>query len=174
MCIEKGVKMKSLVAMLVGLNILLFAGVGSWFGSWFGGNNDNYDNEKILIRDSSSYSYWEKDGVADSETANIKFSFTGNDVIWKMDASKAANVECAYNVNISSGKFKIIEITTDKKIKTLWENTDGNKANGSFTISLNKGTSRIKIVGKKAKGSLTMTLTPNENVNVEAISYSQE
>ena len=164
MCIEKGVKMKSLVAMLVGLNILLFAGVGSWFGSWFGGNNDNYDNEKVLIRDSSSYSYWEKDGVA----------FTGNDVIWKMDASKAANVECAYNVNISSGKFKIIEITTDKKIKTLWENTDGNKANGSFTISLNKGTSRIKIVGKKAKGSLTMTLTPNENVNVEAISYSQE
>jgi hypothetical protein len=76
MCIEKGVKMKSLVARLVGLNILLFAGVGSWFGSWFGGNNDNYDNEKILIRDSSSYSYWEKDGVADSETANIKFSFT--------------------------------------------------------------------------------------------------
>lgn len=64
-------------------------------------------------------------------------------------------------------------VTTMKNIVTLWENTDSSENSGNFPIHLSTGTSRIKIVGKKAQGTATLSLADNSDVQVEAVSYSK-
>lgn len=166
-------KATKIVVSLAGLLCMgsLFCGCGNTIG--MATSTNSYNNEKVLAKDSSSYNYWEKEGTADETSADINFFFSGNDVIWKIDSEKDTDLQCSYDINISSGKFKIIEITDDKNIVTLWENTDSSENSGNFPIHLSTGTSRIKIVGKKAQGTATLSLADNSDVQVEAVSYSK-
>lgn len=50
---------------------------------------------------------------------------------------------------------------------------DSSENSGNFPIHLSTGTSRIKIVGKKAQGTATLSLADNSDVQVEAVSYSK-
>ena len=67
---------------------------------------------------------------------------------------------------MEKGNFKIIEITPDKEVITLWENLDDATAEGTLNIDVEEGTSLIKIVGKKAKGDIQINAASNQEVQI--------
>ena len=125
----------------------------------------DYDNDEVLKRESCSYSYIEKLGSVGDMNAKIHFNFSGNDLLWELSCDDSSSMECSYDMNVESGDFKIISISPSSDINVLWE-TGSSDNSGSFDIPLDKGTTMIKIVGRKTVGDLSLHLQENEDVDV--------
>ena len=126
-----------------------------------------YDDDSFLADESCSYTYIEKLGNVTSDSVDLQFKgFTGNDYVWYLTAAETSAFSLDYSVDVEKGNFKIIEITPDKEVITLWENLDDASAEGTLNIDVEEGTSVIKIVGKKAKGDIKINGTSTHEVQI--------
>lgn len=126
-----------------------------------------YDDDSFLSDDSCSYTYAERLGNVTSDSVDLQFKgFTGNDYVWYLTADETSEFSLDYSFDVEKGNFKIIEITPDKEVITLWENLDDATAEGTLNIDVEEGTSLIKIVGKKAKGDIQINATSNQEVQI--------
>ena len=119
-----------------------------------------YDDDSKIALDYDSYSYLSERGENKKNTTNIKFNFTGMDTRWKIEAEKDAVLTIDYDSKISKGDFKVVIISPQKEVSTILDQS----ASGSKDINIKKGTSRIKIVGKNAKGKLKLKLKYSKDV----------
>lgn len=118
-----------------------------------------YDDAK-LKSEAGSYSYTERLGNIGRNEANLKFDFSGNDVLWEMEVDRDCIMSGNYDIVISKGNFKIISVSSPAEITKVWEMEVGDNY-GNLSIPLKKGMNRIKIVGKQARGTMKLRLNPS-------------
>lgn len=130
-----------------------------------------YDDKEKLASNTSSYSYVNKDGFVDETQAEIEFSFSGQDILWKIVADEDTKMSFSYNMKISEGNFKVILVSEKKEIFTILENIDEDEMEGTYSLEIPKGENMIKIVGNKAIGNLEMNLSYEDEFSIEPISF---
>lgn len=86
------------------------------------------------------------------DTHGIAFKeFSGKDTMFKMIVTEEpASMKLSYNVMINEGEFKIVQVSPNGAIDTIYE---GKEAEGVAELELEAGDSRVCIVGAKAKGN---------------------
>lgn len=119
-----------------------------------------YDDDAKLKSEAGSYSYTERQGNIGRNEAELKFDFSGNDVLWEMEADRDCTMSGNYDIVISRGDFKIISVSPSAEITKVWEMEVGDNY-GNLNIPLKKGMNRIKIVGKQARGAMKLRLNPS-------------
>lgn len=119
-----------------------------------------YDDDAKLKSDAGSYSYTERLGNVGRNEADLKFDFSGNDVLWEIETDRDCTLSGNYDIVISKGDFKIISVSPMAEITKVWEMEAGDNY-GNLDIPLKKGMNRIKIVGKRAQGAMKMRLNPS-------------
>lgn len=125
-----------------------------------------YTNDKKIAKEGDSFSFLVRNGCTTKEEADIKFtSFDGDQTLWAIDAEKEGTVHLNFNSSLKSGKFKVVLITPDNEVISVFE--EGKNSKDEFKIK--KGKSRIKIVGSGAKGAINLSLKIDKNMSVEVI-----
>lgn len=124
--------------------------------------NAIYDDDAKIAKSAdthyASMSVYSLDGDALFMTAR---SFAGAKTLWRYAAESDGDVTFTYSLESGEGgRAKLVLITPDDEVIVLAENADGagTEASQSKTVSLQAGTSRIKIVGYDAQ-SLRLTLS---------------
>lgn len=125
---------------------------------------ENIFNDDARMMDSGdSYSFGSKLGNVTEKEANIKFSsFSGLYTVWQLNATSDVTTKLSISGNAKRNKFKIIQVNGDSEIYTLWEG-EGDK---EIVLSIPKGNTAIKWVGKKTSGKVMMQLEPQQGLEV--------
>lgn len=116
-----------------------------------------FDDANQLVLDYDDYSYSTKRGRNMNDTSSLEFEFSGMDTIWDIKAQSEGILHINFQSIIASGEFKVLLITPSDEIVTILEQSKSNEKD----IQISEGISKIKIVGRDAKGELKMTLTAN-------------
>ena len=126
--------------------------------------NSIFDDESKIINQGDSYTYLTRLGKSIGNEAGIEFtSFSGTDTIYRIVSDGENAVVFSFESIVDKGDFKVVLITPDDEVINI---VDGIKE-GSETILLKEGTSRIKLVGKKAKGEIKLKIESGENVDIK-------
>lgn len=123
-----------------------------------------FDDESKIIKEGDSYSYGNRIGETKENKADIKFSsFSGMDTIYKITADEENDAIFDFEAIVDKGDFKVVLITPDDEIIDIVNGT----GEGNQTVQLKVGTSRIKLVGKNAKGMIKVNIDTSCNVTVQ-------
>ncbi|WP_157261263.1 hypothetical protein [Paenibacillus wynnii] len=122
-----------------------------------------FENEDRLKESGDSYSFSNKVGEITSEQGQVEFSgFSGVYTALYLNSTSDTTTQIMISGKIRRGDFKLIQITADHQLITLWEG-EGNK---DMSITVPAGEGSIKWVGRNAAGHITMKLVPQ--VGLEA------
>ncbi|NGZ78016.1 hypothetical protein [Saccharibacillus alkalitolerans] len=111
-----------------------------------------YGSNELIAQDGDSYSYRSREGAADPEGAVLDFrQFSGKQTLWTVNAAEASRVTLDLEMGIDNGKCKLVHVRPDGEVVKL---ADSSAAGGTLTLDLPEGENVIKLVGKKAYGSL--------------------
>ena len=124
-----------------------------------------FDDLDIIVQDYDSYSYLTKKGRNIGNTSDLEFEFSGMDTIWSIKAKNDGVLHVRFQSVITDGEFKVLLITPNHEIVTILNQSIADEKN----IQIPEGTSKIKLVGRNAKGKLKMTLTANQWLNIMPI-----
>jgi hypothetical protein len=123
-----------------------------------------YKDDSKIISQSDSYSFKNRLENASNGKVTIRFgSFYGMDTLFTIEASKEAVAPLELDSKVDSGDFKVVLISPDNKVEILAEGTKSAKQE----FKLQKGKSRIKIVGNNAKGEVKLNIKDNENIKIK-------
>lgn len=113
--------------------------------------NSVFDDEDKIVEDKDSYTYKKRIGKTVENEIDLKFSlFTGIETINRIKVNEEKEIIFTFQSTIDDGDFKVVLITPEDEIINILEGT----SEGTESITLKKGTSKIKLVGKKAKGEV--------------------
>ena len=125
-----------------------------------------YSDDSKITKQADSYNFRSRVGSTTSKKSEIKFvSFFGMDTLWSIEAKEEAVVTLEYDIKIEKGDFKVVLIGPDNKVIVI---VDKGKS-GKQELRLQKGNSRIKIVGKGAKGQVKINITGNKNIEIKKL-----
>lgn len=119
------------------------------------------DDKKIVLEDKYYYLKSARDEHNESKFIQKFQLFTGLDTMWNIEVNGDTKLSINYNLNIEKGDFKIVLINSKDKVQTILEG----KQNGSKDIDIEAGSYTIKMVGLKAKGSVTLGLGANDKIS---------
>lgn len=122
-----------------------------------------YDKDKEIARQWNTYSY--KDRISGD---SLRYSeFSGTDTIHRFDLAREETVEISIRSSVAAGRFKCVLITPSNEIIILVEHTDERE----LVINLPPGVSRIKLVGYRASGEFSLSISGEvRTVAVETMS----
>lgn len=124
-----------------------------------------YDESKI-VREADSYTYRSKIGNGRGNEYDIKFaSFSGMETIYRIESDGENDVIVAFEAIVQEGEFKVVLITPDDEVINIVNGTD----EGNQTIKIKEGVSRIKLVGKKARGNISIKIHAEDGVKIKKI-----
>ena len=109
-----------------------------------------YKDDVRLASESNTYSLVNDQQIIEGPTCTVSAErFEGMDTLWSYEAKEAETIELTYQLTVSSGKLKLILITSDNSITTITEVTQETKTSGYQTlrITLPAGENRMKLVG---------------------------
>lgn len=160
-------KKNLLMILPIILALLLLVFVGNFIVTkGFLNNNKGklfYDDSKI-IESTDNYSFLIRNGLSMNNETNLKFNFSGINSIWSLSANNENELKITYNSKITSGEFKVLLITSEKKIIDILENN----SEGVKDLTLPKGENIIKIVGDNAVGEIQLKLE-EENIKITSL-----
>ncbi len=123
-----------------------------------------FNEESKIIKSGDSHSYKDRIGSVREDEIDIKFSsFSGTDTIWKVLVEEDVDIVLDFKSVIDKGEFKVVLITPNDEIVNIINGTEERRQ----TILLKKGTNRIKLVGKEAKGEIKMNIDGDSNIKVK-------
>ncbi|MGL4731398.1 MAG: lipoprotein [Clostridium sp.] len=158
---------KNLIMTIVTVVIVItgIIGVSGYVINNYAGNYQKsiYENDSKIIEKSDSYSYFNQVRSNIDGTLKSKFKFTGMDTIYNLNTKDGGTISINYNANIISGKFKLVLINPDDEVTTIVEGT----GKGTKKISLGNGESRLKLVGKNAKGDIKLSIDAKDDIEIE-------
>lgn len=157
-------KHKKLVLSLV-ISSITVVGIGC--GPMNEYQNSMFDDESKIVKESDSHTYKSRAENNINEDKSIKFSsFSGTETIYELDCNNE-NEEIVLNLktSIDKGDFKIVLISPEDKVTDIVIGT--NELNETF--KLEKGTSRIKLVGKQSGGKIDIRIDVGEGVEIRHI-----
>jgi hypothetical protein len=125
-----------------------------------------YDDDSKIASQADSYNFRSRSGNTSNEKTEVKFgAFYGADTLWTINANKDSVLTVEYDVKLEKGDFKVVLIDPDNKIIAI---VSGQKA-GEQEVKVKSGNSRIKIVGKNAKGQVKINITGNKDLKIKRI-----
>lgn len=128
--------------------------------------NSIFNDEDKIVKDSDSHTYSVRQGKSKGNETDIKFtSFSGTDTIFKITSDTESAIVFNFESIVDKGDFKVVLITPDDEIVEI---VNGEKE-GSETIKLKEGISRVKLVGRKSKGQIKMDIDAGEEIKIKAI-----
>lgn len=122
-----------------------------------------YDDDSIIAKESDTYSLGPYSSTRTNNRFDLNYSrFNGSYTLFYLESEESAEVRIDYDSKVDSGNFKAVLIDPDKELQNL---LSGNE-NGSIILSLEKGTSRFKIVGKDANGEINISIDTDQDVAI--------
>lgn len=124
-----------------------------------------YTNDKELAATYDSWSLFNNNQSIENNEFNGTYELSGCGTIWKYSSDEQVDLQVPYNLTVKGGKAKLILITPDNEVKTLVENTSKSpvKDECTFTLPLEKGLNRIKLVGSN-KTNIQVQLKIDEGI----------
>lgn len=139
--------------ILILLALILFSGCQSTPSQ-----DSIYDQDNKLIAVGDSFYFTDRLGSVDENQMELTFKrFYGVQTIWIIE-SKQDTLTFAIEPNIKSGEFKVILITPDQQIVNLTEIS----IDGKVEVETELGEYRLKIVGRNAHGTISMSYSHTE------------
>ena len=125
-----------------------------------------FHDESKIVREADSYTYGSRTSNSRGNEYDIKFaSFSGMETIYRIESDGENDVIVAFEAIVQEGEFKVVLITPDDEVINIVNGTD----EGNQTIKIKEGVSRIKLVGKKAKGEVSIKIHAEDGVKIEKI-----
>ncbi|MCR1898578.1 hypothetical protein NSA47_06175 [Irregularibacter muris] len=123
-----------------------------------------FDDDNKITKEEDSYTYKIREGKGAGNEIDITFtSFTGMDTVYKFMAEEEGEVTFHFESVVHKGDFKVVLITPEKEVINILSDTE----KGDKIIPLGEGESRMKLVGKKAKGTMKMTMDVEEKIKMK-------
>ncbi|MTI71636.1 MAG: hypothetical protein FH751_15420 [Firmicutes bacterium] len=125
-----------------------------------------YNDTSEIIKQDDIYTYKDRVGETTKREANIEYgTFNGMETIWKFKSEGKGSITIDFNSKLNKGKFKCLLINPKNKVKNIFKQSEEGLINKSnLKINLEKGTYRLKVVGKGAGGEVTLKIKDSENV----------
>lgn len=105
---------------------------------------DEYNNTTRALNLMNNYNYEtlnSRSFTLNKLSADMEFS--GIDTLWELDCLTDDMIKMNYHSKNDSGEFKVLLVTADEKVRTIFENSD----EGIFKYKIPKGKNYIRIVG---------------------------
>lgn len=125
-----------------------------------------YGSNERIAESGDSYTYKSREGAADAGGASLDFrQFTGKHTLWTVTASEDSTVKLDLDLGVQNGKCKVVHVLPSGEVVKL---ADGDLSGDSLTLDLPEGQNVIKLVGKKAYGSLKAEFGDTETAQIAA------
>ena len=124
-----------------------------------------FDDDSLIAETGDTYTYSVRNESKESIANQFDLSFrgfTGRETIFTLTASEKTEVTVDILSSISSGQFKVVIVTPENKVFPLASGSDEDTS----SIALEVGTYKVKLVGKTAFGTLSMTFTDIDKVTI--------
>jgi cell division protein YceG involved in septum cleavage len=123
-----------------------------------------FDNQVRLMESADSYTFTKKTGDITNEQGVANFSgFSGVYTVWNLTSAYDVTTNLTISGKIERGNFKLIQITSDHQLVTLWEGGEDK----DISISIPEGNSAIKWVGQNSAGHVSIQLEQLEGLEVQ-------
>ncbi|SDB12843.1 hypothetical protein SAMN02910298_00665 [Pseudobutyrivibrio sp. YE44] len=109
-----------------------------------------YDNDSKIASQGNSYNYYQTvdQNINDSDFTASVHGMDGMDTVWTYNADTDSDAQITYDISLKSGNVKLVLISPDDTLETIFEITNKENINGAKTLSLPKGKNSIKLVSK--------------------------
>lgn len=148
--------------LVAALSVLL------WIGSACGGTDRAkeaiYDDPEQIAAEGDQYTFTSRTGDGETDTElDIQYEgFSGTETIWSLKAAADSQVNFVYSSTVAEGDFKAVLVTPQQGVETLLEGS----GDGETTLDIAAGEYQVKIVGRRAEGSLSMSVAGDTNLTV--------
>ena len=140
------------------LTLIVFAGLVALALTGCGGaaNSDQakyWDDDELVAGQTTDYTHeaFSGDPGGGESTSQSFEALTGKYVIWRFNSEAGGSVTLECEAEIEDGKFKLVSISPDGEVDTLFEGSDGCEEE----LELEAGDTRIARIGVDAFGSFT-------------------
>lgn len=140
------------------LTPIVFAGLVALALTGCGGaaNSDQakyWDDDELVAGQTTNYTHeaFSGDPGGGESTSQSFQGFTGKYVVWRFNSEAGGSVTLDCEAEIEDGKFKLVSISPDGEVDTLFEGSDGCEEE----LELEAGETRIARIGVDAFGSFT-------------------
>lgn len=146
-------KIIKMLFLCMGLFLVVFISACSNLNSY---QRSIYHDEKKISKVGDSYTYKSKIGNVKIDELSFEIKgFYGKDTVWEMIAEEECTIDLVVSTSFKSGKFKLCLVSQYGVVSTIFEGSQ----EGTFSVQLATGTSRILMVGSNANGSITVDLS---------------
>lgn len=122
-----------------------------------------YGQNSFIAKQGDSYTYKNNIGKTTKDELDRTFErFYGMETIWTIDANEEDTLNVEFDSKVENGEFKIVFIDAENKVSKIFEGSN----KGTAEIRIQKGKSRIKVVGKDAKGEIKLRIKPVGNLAI--------
>lgn len=120
-----------------------------------------YDNDTKIASESNTYSLKNVEQVhSDLHFTASVGKMEGMDTVWVFDAEEDTAVDITYQLNVSSGKAKLVLIDPEKEVSIIVESDSKMEEPVQETLDIRKGNNRIKIVaGENTQFDIDFTIS---------------
>lgn len=115
-------------------------------------NHQVYDNQTRLVSQADSYTYANRKGTTGPVALDLTFNLDGIETLWELTCTKDTTLSYTSDLNLKSGRAKLILVGDDDTLHTLVE---GNQA-GDFSLPISKGHYRVRIVADQGIGQVLL------------------
>lgn len=158
--------MKSYNKLVLGILVMLAIMINAGCSSVVSHQDSIFGNDSKIIAEGDSHTYKSRLGNITDKGTEIKFnSFSGSDTIYRIISDGESDAIFNFSSISDKGDFKVVLITADDEIINIVNGT----GEGSESISIEDGTSRVKLIGKKAKGEIKLKIESGENVDIKVV-----
>lgn len=125
-----------------------------------------FDDEEKIISDGDSYTYKQRIGNNSKDKLDIKYtSFSGMETIYKITTKEESEITFDFESEVEKGDFKAVLIMPDDQVINIINGAQ----EGNETLQLKEGTSRLKLVGSKAKGHIKINIKPSKDIEIKKV-----
>jgi uncharacterized protein YxeA len=124
--------------------------------------DDIYDNNNKITSIADSYAYRNRIGKNKNNETNLSFQLSGMETLWEIKSDHKTSILVDYFSQIEKGKLKLVIIQPDDSVQTIFEGSGEEKVE----VLLKKGSNRIKVVGKNAKGEINFKILASDDLRV--------
>lgn len=125
-----------------------------------------FDDNALILEEGDAFTYsvrTESNEIIANQFDLSFRGFSGKETIFTLKTTQPTTLSLQYLSTLSSGQFKVVIVTPDNEVFTLLSGSDDDTS----TISLQSGIYKIKLVGKTAFGTISLTLSDIEKVSIE-------
>jgi uncharacterized protein YxeA len=149
---------------IMALIVILVIVSGLFFQIMFSNTtyDDIYDNNNKITSIADSYAYRNRIGKNKNNETNLSFQLSGMETLWEIKSDNESSILVDYFSQIQKGKLKLVIIQPDDSVQTIFEGSGEEKVE----VLLKKGSNRIKVVGKNAKGEINFKILASDDLRV--------